>query len=135
MADVTFTGYAARFASADRRIGRRVEPSGLMLSWSPAIREKRRLPGRGSKRAAEAEILDLSLSGARVMVVENDQLHRGCQVAIGLDGGRGTASVRRIEPAPANRSVYGIQFLELDARLREVVNRLVAEARAQPGAN
>ena len=109
----------------DKRIGRRVEHTGLSMSWRPAVREKRRLTGRATRRGETAAVIDVSLIGAKVVVVENDPLYVGCQVEIGLDGGRGTAAVRRLEPGPDHTTVYGIQFLQLDKRLREVVSQLV----------
>ena len=88
------------------------------------MREKRRLGGRATRRAETAEVTDLSVSCAKVVVVENDPLYVGCQVAISLKGGSGTATIRRLDTGPDHTTVYGIQFLQLDARLREVVNEL-----------
>ena len=107
----------------EQRIGRRVAASGLTMSWHPALRERFRLGGRATRREPVARVIDLSVSGAKVSVVENDQLPVGTQVEIAMDGGRGTASVRRVEDGPDHTSIYGIHFLQLDAQLRDAIHR------------
>lgn len=111
-------------APLGQRIGRRVERPGLAMTWRPAARERPRVTRRATRRQPTAEVIDLSVTGAKVRVVENDPLYIGCQVTIGLEGGSGTAAVRRLEPGSDHTTIYGIQFLQLDARLREVVNHL-----------
>ena len=118
-----------RAVGSEQRIGQRSPTSDLTIEWRPATRERLRLGGRATRREPSAHVIDLSVSGAKVSVVENDKLPIGAHVEIGLDGGRGTAAVRRVEHGPDHTSIYGIHFLHLDAQMREAVNRRASSYR------
>ncbi|MGK2947610.1 MAG: PilZ domain-containing protein [Acidimicrobiales bacterium] len=113
----------------EARIGRRVDAHGLVLDWRPAT-AKRSWRSRRSPVDAAAEVVDLSVSGARVAVADDEPLAAGVLVGIGLDGCAGMAAVRRVEAGSNGRSIYGIEFKDLDPALRERLGQL---ARADQG--
>ena len=109
----------------NRRIGRRVsvDPSAA-LSWLPSVPAKRfgrrRKPQRGS-------LVDLSLTGARIKAPADPAIVAGTLVVIAVDDLRGVVKVRRIDAAidPAV-SLYGVEFIRLDARLQDLMDRTLS---------
>jgi hypothetical protein len=111
-----------------RRIGRRTPAGGLTIEWHPVdVVDKPRWGLRRVKVAREttAELLDLSLSGAKVAVDEADPVPVGTRVRIALERDEGTAVVRRVEPGPGGRSIYGIHFLHLAPPLQARFTKLL----------
>lgn len=104
-----------------RRIGRRVPTTGLSFSWQPATSRSRRRKAAG----ALAQVIDLSITGARVTVEGDRWLHVGTSVRIGMDSGAGTCVVRRVDAGGDHETVYGIEFVWLDQELNERIHDLV----------
>ena len=116
-----------------RRIGRRTPTDGTIIEWHPIdVAERPRWGRRRGKveRVQIAELLDLSVSGAKVAVDETDPLSVGARVRIVLDGHGGIATVRRVAPGPDGTSIYGIQFLQLGPELQARVAKLLEGDRA-----
>ncbi len=119
--------------SDNRRIGRREPMSDLLIDWQPPVaKEASRFRRRRGQvgQAATAEVLDLSLSGAKVAVAGADLLPVGTTVRIARHGAAGIAIVRRVVDDPGGRSIYGIQFLVLDPALGRQVSSLLTGRRA-----
>lgn len=113
-----------------RRIGRRVDAPDLLIDWHPSGVNGRRW-GRRPELTPRALVLDLSLTGAKVLVTANQpELQRGTEVRIGLHSASGSCRVVRVEPAAAGRMAYGIEYLELEPALRDVINGLVSADRS-----
>lgn len=113
-----------------RRIGRRIATPGLCLDWQPAApqgRQRRRR--RQAPSVQQAQLMDLSITGGRVVVADEVPIGIGTHVIIGLDGGVGTCRVRRAESTGSGETTYGIQFDWLDSELTEKVHDLVADNR------
>lgn len=108
----------------EARIGRRVDAPDLVLDWRPPARRRRRRT-RHPVPPGGAEVLDLSVSGARVAVADHEPLAAGVVVGIGLDGWSGLAAVRRVEAGGHGVWVYGIEFKDLDPALRERLGEVV----------
>lgn len=111
-----------------RRIGRRTPAGGLTIAWHLVdVVDKPRWGRRRVTVAREetAELLDLSLSGAKVAVDEVDPIPVGTQVRIAIERDEGTAIVRRVEPGPDGTSIYGIHFLQLSPPLQAQFAKLL----------
>lgn len=112
------------------RIGRRVRSTDLWLDWAPPVK-KRRWSSRRPVAPPVAEVIDLSVSGARVVVAELEPMAAGVTVGIGLDGNAGTAAVRRVDASTPGTSVYGIEFKQLDPALRRRIDEILTSDRGE----
>lgn len=109
-----------------RRVGRRVPTPGLWFEWQPAAPKGRPRPlRRRGQGQHQARIVDLSITGARVVVDGAEPLLIGTTVSIGLVGGAGTCKVRRVEVGDDDECTYGVEFLWLDTALRDTIDDLV----------
>lgn len=73
--------------------------------------------------------MDLSITGAQVVVADEESIGIGTSVTIGLDGGTGTCRIRRAEQSGPGQTTYGIRFDQLDPQLAERIHDLVARNR------
>lgn len=110
-------------------MGRRVHIPEVWLDWHPSGVKGRRRWGRRSMAAPRAQVLDLSLTGARVLVANEPELRRGTEVRIELDSASGRCRIARVDPGAAGMIIYGIQYLDLEPALRETINGLVSADR------
>ena len=111
-----------------RRIGQRVTAPGLWLDWQPASPQGGRTRRRRAQMVQRAQVMDLSITGAQV-VVDEAPIGVGTSVTIGLDGGTGTCRIRRAESAGPGQTAYGIRFDRLDPELAQTIHDLVARNR------
>jgi len=74
-------------------------------------------------------VLDLSVSGALVLVQGGEVLTPGSPVEIELDGDVGLCRIRRSQVHPDGLVAYGVQFASLDPRLTSRIADLVADDR------
>ena len=112
----------------NRRIGRRVPvTTTASLSWLLLVPPKRF--GR-KRKPQQGWVVDLSLTGARIKAPTDPVVADGSLVAIGVGDLHGVVEVRRIDAAidPAV-SLYGVQFLRLDARLQDLINHTLSARR------
>lgn len=110
-----------------RRIGRRVATPGLWLDWHPVDPKGRRRRWRGlAPTVQRAKLMDLSVTGARVVVADEVPIGVGSIVTFGLGGDTGTCMVRRAELSGLGEAAYGIEFIWLDPELAKKVHHLVA---------
>lgn len=69
-------------------------------------------------RSSPIILADLSITGAQIHAADEKGIRRRSRVVIDLDGNEIEAVVRSIRPADEH-TVYGIEFVELDAETRE----------------
>ena len=75
-------------------------------------------------------MVDVSLRGARIRARHDDAFSVGAFVDIIVGRGRGVAEITRIECSNGQPfAYYGVQFCELDARLKDLVLDLTRLAR------
>ena len=111
----------------NRRIGSRIAFDGARLGWRPVL--PRRLFHR-AQRADSVTVADLSITGALVVGARDARVRVGTQVEIDVGGQRGIVEIRRIDadtdPALA---WYGVQFVDLQPELQQLINDTVASRR------
>ena len=91
-----------------------------------------RVQGQWARRPQRATIVDVSLRGARIRARRNDAIRVGSFVDIRIGRGRGLVEVRRIQDSHEPSIAYfGVQFVELDSRLKDLVLDLTRSDRAR----
>jgi hypothetical protein len=108
-----------------RRIGRRVAATGLWFDWYPVTPQRRRRLRRCGPVENRAQVVNLSVTGAMMVVWNAMELTPGALVDIGLDGATGQCRIRRIAARDQGAIAYGVQFTYLDAELLSVVENHV----------
>ena len=106
----------------ERRIGRRRAVVDH-ITWEP------QLPKRLFRRASweQATIVEISVSGARVLARANEAITRRSRISIGFGSDRGLVEVRRVEAAPdKSMAFYGVQFLWLDDNMQRLFDDAAA---------
>ena len=115
---------------ADRRLGERVEILPVAIAWTPAIS---RQSGRGP-RPQPAHLVEVSISGARVVARSRAGINVGTWMAIDIEGYHALVEVRRIIGADDGPDfMFGVSFVLLAPALQEKIHRTVAQQRT-PGA-
>src|SRR5688500_153534 len=96
-----------------------------------AITIRWRLRGKWTRRPQRATVINVTLAGAGIRARTDDSVSVGSFVDIYFGTGRGVASVRwvRASTEPA-MSDYGIEFFEVDSRLKAVILDLIRRHRA-----
>ena len=114
----------------DRRIFQRVENTGLPLEFDVHVPTG---PFRARRRSAHpAEVVDVSVSGAQIMVTARARPSVASMVKIRHEGSMGTVLIRWHADGPTHGTwLYGVEFLELDPELREHLGRPIDERRGQ----
>jgi len=78
----------------------------------------------------QADVTELSVSGATVIAPSSDLLVPGTAVAIEIEGERGGVAVRNIALASSDGMTrYGVEFLQLGPRIRARINEFVGSDR------
>ena len=108
----------------DRRIGERVDIEPMHLSWMPfttQIHEGRRT------RPQPASLVELSVTGARVLSRSPRRIEVGTWMDVDVDGHCGVVEVRRIaEAKEPSAVVYGVAFVTLEPTLRARIDETIA---------
>lgn len=105
----------------ERRLVPRRSLDALDVTWT--------VPGRSRWRRDKAEsvtLIDLSITGGQVDAPTADRVDRGTTVVLDVDGNHISCRVRRVDHG-ADRSRYGLEFIDIDPHVREF---LVDVARA-----
>ena len=117
---------------ADRRLGERVEILPVEIAWTPAI-AKQSL-GR-SPRPQPAHLIEVSMSGARIVALSRAGIDVGTWMAIDIESYHALVEVRRIiEGDDGSDFTFGVSFILLAPALQEKIHRTVAQLRT-PGGN
>ena len=112
----------------DRRLGSRIPVAvDAPVSWLPLTPAKR---FRRPRQPQRAWIIDLSVTGARINAPTDRPIVRGSHVEIEVNHARGIVRVRRID-ATANpaMALYGVEFLQLDPPLQDLMSKTLAAHR------
>jgi hypothetical protein len=118
----------------NRRIGDRLRTSGATVGWYVNGEQPRRHLFRRVTTRPTAELRDVSASGASLVTDVQPPAKVGSRVVLRL-GQEATivVTVRRAEPGPDGRTVYGVEFVDPDnvlaRRLAEEMDRLRPDAR------
>lgn len=111
----------------DRRIGRRVPiPASRVLWRVPAPGQKRKLFGR--RDPDPAELVDVSVSGLRLVAPIAKDLAVGAVVLVTVDGHTGPVRIRVIALGDDGRCTYGVELADPDSALTAHVHRKLSEA-------
>ena len=116
----------------NRRIGERVTITPVAVAWMPAITENRR-GRRGRRRSPQpAYLVELSVSGARIVAHSRSRIEVGTWMELDVQGHHGVVEVRRIEDTD-NRSafVFGVVFILLAPELQQRIYRTIALSRSR----
>lgn len=90
----------------------------------------RRKVMKGSPKPVQADVLDLSVAGALLVVPEDTVADIGIRMKFELNGCAGVAELRNFRPASADSTYYGISFFSMTDELRDEIFRLVANVRS-----
>ena len=104
----------------ERRIGVRFPTHEPRLGWLPQSGKARRDRHR-TKPMPECRFLDVSITGARLLAPEVRELRVGSHISLDYDGESTTVKVRRVESHNQAFSVYGVSFVEVGPRLKQIV--------------
>jgi hypothetical protein len=85
---------------------------------------------RRPRRPQRAWVVDLSITGARIKAPVDSAIVQGSHVEIEVQHARGIVRVQHIDVAidPA-MALYGVEFLQLDPNLNELIDRTLAAHR------
>ena len=116
------TGTEWRSASyGERRIGERFQTHEPRMGWCVPQKSGDRRDRRRRKAVPECRFLDVSITGARLLAPQARDLHVGSRILLDYDGESTTVRIRRVEPHNEAISVYGVSFVELGPRLKQIV--------------
>lgn len=102
-----------------RRIGERLGVQGLVVGWNT---RDRRIPRWRHRPFVEADVIDVSVSGAQLLAPITSGIAVGTELTIAAGGALGRVRVRRIVPMSQQPlACYGIEFVELDPALEAML--------------
>lgn len=102
-----------------RRIGERLGVHGVVVSWNTG---GRRLPRKRRRPFPEADVIDVSVSGAQLLAPIGSLIRVGQVVTIAAGGSLGSVQVRRIVPVTNGPlCVFGVEFIELEPPLEALL--------------
>lgn len=114
----------------ERRIAGRGPTEPIAVTLHATERSPGRLGGTRTKKVAEpAYIVDLSVSGAGVVCRSIEGLAVRSLVELRSGEMSAVAAVRRIVQREDGRVVYGVDFVEMDPSMRELLFGLVERRR------
>ena len=114
---------------SDRRIGQRKALTPVKIDWRVADPAKKR-KWRSAPAPETGWVVDVSVTGAAIEAPRAEDLYLGQKVRIGLGDLLGIVIVRRAVPSTVDRMAhYGVEFLELDPDLADVLRSLLEEDR------
>ena len=95
-----------------RRLGERLGVHGVVVSWNT---RERRAPRWKRRQFSEADVIDVSVSGAQLLAPDDRRLQVGQKVTICAGGALGTVRITRIVPVTNGPlCVYGVEFIHLE---------------------
>lgn len=119
------------FVNRSRRLGDRHAVRGIVVDWDTG---GRRRPTLGRRRFEEADVIDVSVSGAQLLAPSNDRITPGTKVTIVAAGALGTVRVVRVAQVTNGKlSVYGVEFVDLESTLESLLFAPTAAGRPTPG--
>lgn len=117
----------------DRRLGTRHVLGPIAVRWrlddGPVAPVDQERTGGGAERAG---LLDLSVSGCRIMARASDDIAVGDWTMVSIRGRSGPVVVRRILPSRQEGfSQYGLEFLDPLSELTQLVHEEIALRKAR----
>jgi hypothetical protein len=116
----------------ERRIGNRKPVDRLPIDWQ--VGERPAGFGRRRKKDAtvDAQVHEVSITGAAITAPHSAELIRGRRVRIGVGGLHGLVVIKRSVPtAEVGITRYGVEFVEMDPGLTDQLRELVAADRPE----
>lgn len=111
--------------AGERRLGKRHVLGPVAVRWK--LDGMAVDPRRGWGEPEKAGLLDLSVSGCRIMARTSDDLAVGDWTTVAIRGRSGPVVVRRIEPASHEGfSTYALEFLDPMSPLTQLVHEALA---------
>lgn len=118
--------------SLQRRLVERYRVEQFRLAWDVQERKAGLLGRRRESSSRAGEVMDVSITGAAVLAPTDPTIRRGSTVVIEVDGHRGAVRVRHVRPTEdPERSVYGIEFAEVEPELHDRFLRPIEEHRGK----
>lgn len=113
------------------RLSDRFHVEGMTMTW--IVPNNRKLFGKKTANI-DVQIIDLSIAGALLVGPRIDEIRGGSRVPFLYEGAHGVAEIRHIRPADdvpdfANGAYYGVVFINLPSRLKELVFAHIADRR------
>lgn len=116
--------------AVEGRLGARMPVSGLRVGWNT---KGRAVPGRLRRPFIQADVTDVSISGASVIAPADKLLVPGAVVSIAAEGAVGKVVIRRVTPMTEGKQVlYGVEFIELDEQLEGMFLEQLGHGRPTP---
>lgn len=107
------------FVNRSRRMGERLAVHGVVLSWDT---RGRRSPRWKRRRFDEADVIDVSVSGAQLLAPDNQRIAVGHRVTIVAGGAIGVVRVKRIAPVTHGPlAIFGVEFVTLEPALEALL--------------
>jgi hypothetical protein len=108
----------------DRRLVARAPVQGAQLTWRPLVARK---PFSLDRPPGVAGLIDLSVTGAGIRAAADARIGVGTRVIVEVPGGGGVVLVRRVDNgAQPNETIYGVEFLQKDDQLTQLINDTLA---------
>jgi hypothetical protein len=104
----------------ERRIGARFQTHEPRMGWRAWPGNARR-DNRRRKALPECRFLDVSITGARLLAPDARDLRVCSLMVLDYDGEATMVKIRRVESYNTSFSVYGVSFIELGPRLKQIV--------------
>lgn len=102
-----------------RRLGERLGVHGVVVGWDTA---GRRSPRRHRRTFAEADVIDVSVTGAQLLAPTSPRIDIDSVVTIAAGGALGVVRVTRIVPVTNGPlRVFGVEFVELEAPMEALL--------------
>jgi hypothetical protein len=115
------------FVNRSRRLGERRAVRGIVLDWDT---KGRRRPGIVRRRFDDADVIDVSVSGAQLLAPRDERLRRGDVVTVVAAGALGKVRIIRVADVTNGRlSVYGVEFVHLEPALESLMFAQLADGR------
>jgi len=107
------------FPNRSRRVGDRLAVQGIVLGWNT---KGRRTPRWKRQPFAEADVIDVSVSGASVLAPDDRSILLNQKVTVTAGGALGEVRVRRIVPVSNGQTaVFGVEFVSLEEPLEALL--------------
>ncbi|MFN8052162.1 MAG: hypothetical protein U0Q22_12030 [Acidimicrobiales bacterium] len=112
------------FVNRSRRLGERHAVLGVVVDWNTG---GRRRPGFGRRAFEEADVIDVSVTGAQLLAPRDERIRVNQHLTIVAAGALGTVRVRRVADLVNGRlSVYGVEFSGLEPALEALMFSQIA---------
>lgn len=95
--------------------------------WLPPSRRKLL---KGTPRAVQANIVDLSVGGALITSPVNRNISIGSKIRFMINGADGIVEVRSVRPASERVAYYGVSFFRMSDQLRAEVFALLSPGKS-----